>query len=111
MNQNNTQQNQRIQSLFEGYRRGFAEIEKLVNGFEGMSEPTTGMYVDTRIRLLNHQLKILDEEKAEIYDEVKEYLAKANSSITALMDLEEYIRREIADYQQLMDTLDDSGKQ
>ncbi|MCC5911350.1 MAG: hypothetical protein JJT76_13015 [Clostridiaceae bacterium] len=81
--------------LLEEYKRGFSEVEELVHGFKGITNGSQKAFLENREAMLEKQLHQINEERDEIYEDIKRVLVKVNSRLLALKDLEGYISGEI----------------
>lgn len=87
--------------LLDEYKRGFEEIKKMVDGFWAISNGSQNTFIDSREATLKHQLEILNTEQAILLQEVKKFLAKANSSIATILDTKNFINAELEKCQEL----------
>jgi len=92
--------------LFDEYKRGFGEIQKLVGEFEGMSNGSQKLFLQTREGLLKQQLDVIQQQRDEVHVKIKRFLVEANSDLVSLLDLENFVQEEIQkckDMQQIID--------
>jgi hypothetical protein len=81
--------------LFEDYKRGFSEIEKLVDDFEGISNGSQKIFLQERERMLKEQQSDLHIIKATTVEDIKKLLVRANSQMSAILDMEKFIADEL----------------
>ncbi len=81
--------------LFKDYKNGFSEIEKLVNDFEGISNGSQKIFLQERERMLKEQRNSLHIIKAAAVEDIKQLLVRANSQMSAILDMEKFITDEL----------------
>lgn len=92
--------------LFEDYKRGFSEVEKLVAEFEGISNGSQKVFLNERVRMLKEQQRSIQGIKVEALEEIRQILVTANSRISALLDMEKFIEDELKKCEQIREQIE-----
>lgn len=91
--------------LFAEYKEGFEKIKLMVDGFKDINPDSQQTFINERILIFRHQLEALKEKENEVFIEVRSFLAKANSKLKALSDMEAYIFEQIGECNEIKDII------
>jgi hypothetical protein len=92
--------------LLDDYKRGFSEIEKLVNSFEGITNGSQNIFIHTREQMLHEQKDSLLVQREILFEKIKKALVKYNSEILTLVNIEEYLDGELSKCQQVREEIE-----
>jgi hypothetical protein len=81
--------------LLQEYKEGFSEIQKLVNSFDAIQSDSQEAFLNERQYVLNEQLKFLNEQRHDVFLEVRSFLARVNSRLKTLIDTENYLKAQL----------------
>ncbi|MDP4092571.1 MAG: hypothetical protein Q8920_04350 [Bacillota bacterium] len=87
-----TKEVQKETMLLQEYKEGFSEIQKLVEGFEAIQTDSQCTFLTERSEILDQQLKFIGTQRYDVLLEVREFLAKANSKLKAILDTEKFLK-------------------
>lgn len=81
--------------LLQEYKEGFSEIQKLVASFDAIEPDSQETFINERTAILEQQLGFIQEQRMEVFYEVRSFLAKTNSRLKALLDTEGYLKGQL----------------
>jgi len=82
-------------TLLKEYKEGFEEISKLVNSFDQIEFDSQEVFISARRKVLSDNLKLLQEQKRQVFLKVRSFLAGTNSEIKVLIDTESFINEQL----------------
>lgn len=96
--------------LFDEYKAGFNEIEKLVQSFSGISNGSQIEFINSKMEILDSQLKTIELKRIEVTLHIKQELVRCNSELFTLKNLEEHILKEKEATSKIMEVIKGNEK-
>ena len=87
--------------LLQEYKQGFSEIQKLVDSFDAIEPDSQATFIKERNVVLEQQLKFMQQQRLEVFYEVRSFLAKTNSKLKTLLDTENYLMSQFEECEKL----------
>lgn len=87
--------------FLQEYKEGFAEIQKLVESFDAIEPDSQEAFINERNAVLEQQLQFMQQQRLEVFLEVRSFLAKTNSRLKALLDTENYLKNQLEECEEL----------
>jgi hypothetical protein len=81
--------------LLKEYKEGFSEIQKLVDSFDAIEFDSQETFIRERRNILKQQLEFVETQRVSVFSYLRSILAKANSRLKALTDMQDYIIKEL----------------
>jgi len=96
--------------FLQEYKEGFAEIQKLVDGFDAIETASQETFIGERNTILKQQLNFLKGQRLEVYHEIRKFLASTNSKLKALSDTEVFLIKELEECEEFSNLLSSTEK-
>jgi hypothetical protein len=97
-------------AIFEEYKLGFEEIKKLVESFDDIYPDSQKVFLKERINIFEVQMETVNNQRLEVFNEVRSFLAKVNSKLKAIVDTERFLQDQIKECEEFNGLITDRGE-